>query len=97
MVKLPSGGQQPTVTLPTLIVSQLVDYALATLWQADQQEGCCPRCCNPCAALKALLDTGRLDDVARPLGRDSSFWFEAGNCVDRVWLTAAWRMTSCHA
>lgn len=85
-----------TVDLPAGVISQLVDYALAMLWQADQQEGCCPKCCNACAALQALDETGQLDEFARRYGRGSFYWYEPADRVNRAWLNEAWRMTGCH-
>lgn len=78
--------------------SWLVEAALDQIWYGEQEEdslGCCPTCCAPCAALKALLDAGTLDDAVRH--RTTSSWWDATNGrVDRDWLSKAWRMTSCH-
>jgi hypothetical protein len=92
------------VRLPREVVERLVEYAMDMLWSTDQDArmapsydgGCCPICCTPCSALKLLLDTDRLDELA-VRGKGSSWWSTTENGVDRGFLEHAWRKTSCHA
>lgn len=90
---------ESTVTMLAETAAFLVAGHLADLYMADQDEGCCPECCAPCAALKQLLDAGQLDDIARPYyeaggGQGSDIWVDGQ--VDRELLKRAWRMTDCH-
>lgn len=80
-------------------VGKLACFALDELWQDDQFDGCCPRCCAACSGLHALLHLGILDQVvasAQPVAEGSPWWLQTG-MVDRDLLAGAWRMTICHA
>lgn len=87
------------VYIDSMLLAQLLEFAITELWYADQDEGCCWRCCSPCSVLKQLYDDKRLDDLVRPrhegehLGADAT-WTLAR--VDREFLNHAWRLTSCH-
>lgn len=88
----------PDVTMPAEVAEELAAFALAKLWDADQNEGgCCPRCCPTCAALKRLLDADQLDDIVREQERGGDMWDAERDQVDRAWLERAWRMTECHS
>lgn len=84
------------VTVDADIAAWLVAHALDSLWLADQEHGCCPECCGPCAALLRLTNDGSVDDIAAPYQTgDASMWWVDGQ-VDREFLARAWRMTACH-
>ncbi len=86
-----------TVTLPAEAAMFLVAGHINMLASADEDEGCCPVCCGPCAALKTLLDAGQLDDIVRTYGSQGWDWWDAETGqVDRGLLARAWRMTQCH-
>lgn len=77
--------------------ASLARFALDVLYQADQDGGCCPLCCAPCAALRSLRFTGRLNDiVAQDPGSTQSVWWVEGQGVNDGFLRHAWRMTGCH-
>ena len=81
--------------LSPFAVAGLARFALDQLWQAED-EGCCPTCCDPCGALRDLLDAGVLDRLlAVSSGATGSSWWVDGK-VDRAWLARAWRRTDCH-
>lgn len=84
------------VAMDAQVAAFLIAGALDDLWYADQEEGCCPQCCAPCAALKQLLDAGRLDDLVRPYEEQFSSETWLNGEVDRNFLARAWRMTDCH-
>jgi hypothetical protein len=78
----------------------LAAFALGALHAEDQDEGCCPKCCAPCAALNHLAATGQLDRIAGDyVARtgECDWWDAAAGRVDPVWLARAWRLTDCHA
>jgi hypothetical protein len=88
---------EPVVAMLAETAAFLVAGHLSILYRADQEEGCCPECCAPCAGLKQLLDVGQLDDIARPYYEkegSSDIWVNGQ--VDREFLKRAWRMTDCH-
>lgn len=86
-----------TVTMPAEAAMFLVAGHLNQLHAADQDEGCCPVCCGPCFALKALLDGGQLHDIARGYAAGGwDCWDAAADRVDRALLARAWRQTECH-
>lgn len=76
----------------------LVCYALDQLWVQGEDDGCCPQCCAPCSVLKELQDSGLLNALVRQapehLWLNAAWWINL--MVDPEWLSAAWRMTSCH-
>jgi hypothetical protein len=80
-------------------ISQLACFALDELWQDDQFDGCCPRCCAACTGLATLLTLGILDRVVEfhhtGFEQDSAWWLDS-RMVDRKFLASAWRMTTCH-
>jgi len=79
----------------------LTHHALNELWIDDL--GCCPKCCTPCAALKALDDDGILDavvlewheyqDGTKVFRDDTPPWFVNGK-VDRSWMYHQWTIGS---
>lgn len=81
-----------TVTLPLQVAEWLVSSALSQLWiQIQGGDTCCPVCCAPCAALKRLMDLGKLDDLARPVSHGDYLWDPVADGVSRVFLDEAWR------
>lgn len=92
----PGRSEEPAVVVDRTVLEWLVLHALNTLWGSDQEDGCCDRCCAPCAAIRLLLDDGRLDDAIRDRGPSHSWWDDATAGVDRGWLERAWRLTGCH-
>lgn len=86
-----------TVTMPARVAMFLTAGHLDHLHAADQDEGCCPVCCGPCSALKALLDAGQLDSIVRDYAAGGwDCWDTQAGQVDRRWLARAWRQTCCH-
>lgn len=79
------------------IAERLAGAHLDVLWYADGDGGCCPKCCNPCSALRRLLDAGQLDDIVRDYAPGSDWWNASAGRIDRAWLAVAWRMTDCHS
>lgn len=91
-----------------VLVGQLTHAALDRLWYAspgslpenptpediEDHSGCCPICCAPCGALKALLDNGTLEEwlLAWPGGHIEGcyYWDIKNNRVDRDFLAQAW-------
>lgn len=79
----------------------LAHHALNELWV--DTEGCCPKCCIPCAAVKALDDEGILDalireweeyaDGTKVFREDTTPWYVEG-VVDRIWLYNQWTVGS---
>lgn len=93
-----------TVTLPTLYVAQLAEYALDHLHAADQDQGCCPACCAACHGLWELDSLGHLNvlaaecaDYYRWSATGCVWWDAATRTVDEGLLYRAWRRTDCHA
>jgi hypothetical protein len=89
----------PGLAIGLTDAGRLVGFALDTLHAEDQDEGCCPECCAPCAALSHLAATGQLDRIAGDyVARtgDCDWWDRAAGWVNRAWLDRAWRMTDCH-
>jgi hypothetical protein len=80
----------------TEAVAWLVIHAINGLYQDDQEEGCCPKCCGPCLALKLLLDDGQLDDAVRIHADGYDWWDERVGMVKRSLFDNGWRMTACH-
>jgi len=80
------------------IYGTLVCCALDQLWVQGEEDGCCPRCCASCSALYELRQSKLLNALVQQapehLWLDSAWWVNL--MVDPEWLTAAWRMTSCH-
>lgn len=78
----------------------MTHHALNELWLDD--EGCCLKCCAPCAALKILDDDGILDFIVKEwqeydnglkvFREDTTPWFKDGQ-VDRTWLYAQWALS----
>lgn len=62
-------------------------------------QGCCPECCGPCHAVRALLDADQLDDILRGtyFSVGWSFWNDDLDQVDRAVLEHGWRMEDCHS
>jgi hypothetical protein len=97
----PLGGR---LTVDLVAVAWLAESTLDHIWYAEQDddwEGCCPRCCAPCAALKRLLDDGQLDELLThaPAAVNSEWWAVdhlGRGGVDREWLEKAWQLTACH-
>ncbi|MEU8334728.1 hypothetical protein [Micromonospora tulbaghiae] len=86
-----------TVTMPADVAMLMAAGHLNQLHAADQNEGCCPVCCGPCAALKTLLDAGQLDDIARGYAAGGwDVWDTERDQVNRAFLARAWRRTGCH-
>lgn len=85
-----------TVVVDRQILCWLTMAALNDIRAADDDIGCCPACCAPCAAVKALLDAGQLDDAVRERGPGWNWWDDTNNRVDRDLLVRAWRLTECH-
>ncbi|WP_431881695.1 hypothetical protein [Micromonospora chalcea] len=83
------------VTVERDVIAMLIDAELTHLWLTERDEGCCPECCAPCAALKRLLELGQLDDLIRSRAGRNDWWDADNDQVDRVWLAAAWRRTDC--
>lgn len=94
-----------TVEMPTLTAAYLVAGHVHDLWDSwvsdEDRPGCCNRCCEPCKALKDLLDRGMLDTLyevyekhMRPGGgdysEDSDVWDTRNQQVNRKLLTEAW-------
>lgn len=90
------GERDAARAIPQQTIRWLAEYAMSQLFAAEQDMGCCPRCCGACAALRQLLDAGQLDDLMREDGPSSYWWDHVGGRVDRAWLDRAWRMTKCH-
>lgn len=86
------------VTMPATAAMFLAAGHLNHLHAVDQEDdGCCPVCCGPCAALKALLDAGQLDSIVRDYAAGGwDCWDTNADQVDRRWLARAWRQTDCH-
>lgn len=82
------------VTVPAVVIGQLAAEALNRI----DDEGCCPRCCAPCHAVRTLLTLGQLDAIMRTFiiecGGGWRWW--DGDRVDRAWLADAWARTDCH-
>lgn len=96
---LTHGTGPNTLTVDLEAVARLATAALDHLvWDGCSAPGspCCPVCCEPCAAIKRLLDDGILDRllVHDPSVSGSSWWAtdHCGNAgVDREWLARCWR------
>lgn len=86
---------QDVVVVNREVMALLLDAALDKLWYAEQEEGCCPRCCAECVALRRLLESDQLDDLVRSRAEGNDWWDAANNRVDRDWLARAWRFTDC--
>lgn len=82
--------------IPEALFALMVQACMDHLGDADQAEGCCPRCCASCAAIRGLLDAGILDGAGRSAGLGSAWWDPIFRQVDRSWLGSAWRRESCH-
>jgi hypothetical protein len=82
------------VTLDHTVAGWLVAGHLNQLYSADQDLGCCPVCCGPCSALKALAESGQLEECLGDTAAGCDYWVDGR--VDRSFLTRAWRMTCCH-
>lgn len=61
----------------------------------EDLDGCCARCCGPCGTLKRLLDTGQLDDIARPYRDGWLWWDKTRDQVHRAGLAAVWAAEKC--
>jgi len=83
------------VAVDRRILTWLTMAALTDICVADDDIGCCPACCAPCAAIKALLTAGQLDDTVRDRGPGWDWWDESRSEVDRELLARAWRLTKC--
>lgn len=95
--ELPEG---PTVRNQTLVhrdaVAWLAVHALNELYIADQEEGCCPKCCGPCRALDLMREDGSLDWLVRKQGDGNDWWDPDRRMVDPKLFGRAWRRTDCH-
>jgi len=65
----------------------------------DQEEGCCPLCCNFCWVLK---DMYRLDLLEKTIlqapertYQDAGWWDDDQKAVKRSWLTSQWLKFDC--
>lgn len=78
-------------------VRRLTLHAMNSLYQADQDEGCCHVCCAPCEALWEMFHLNQLDDVLRDDG-PGHYWWIGGHQggVSTAFLASAWRNRSCH-
>ncbi|HWB36943.1 MAG TPA: type II toxin-antitoxin system HicB family antitoxin [Rugosimonospora sp.] len=88
------------ITINDKALAGLVAHALNQLdgWDHPQDDhGCCPYCCAPCASLKALDEAGQLDDAVRPIADGYVWWDSDTGAVDRGWMARAWRETDCHS
>lgn len=84
-----------TVVLDALTAAYLVDGALNHLWDAvcaEKAGGCCPGCCNQCAAVLQLEQTGQLDALVAPFAERfaAGLWAAGSGRVDRRLLDRAW-------
>lgn len=76
-----------TVSLPETAAAGLVAHALNTI----DEDGCCPVCCAPCAALADLDHAGLLDQFAgRAVAEIGAHTWWVDGRVDRRWLSDAW-------
>lgn len=88
------------ITVDNTTLAGLVAHALNQLdgWDQPQDDhGCCPYCCAPCASLKALDEAGQLDNAVRPIADGYVWWDANAGTVDRGWMARAWRETDCHS
>lgn len=74
----------------------LTHHALNELYTSE--DGCCTKCCAPCAALKELDEQGILEEVVHlwefhddgtPTLIDDGAWWKNGK-VDRSWMYHQW-------
>lgn len=84
------------VTVPTDVMSRLVNGLLYRLWSSGCEVPCWRHCCGPCRALAHLFDSGQLDRLLRRLyERDAASvwpWFNGKDRrLDRAWLARVWR------
>jgi hypothetical protein len=66
--------------------------ALALLWSDADDDGCCHRCCNTCAALFFLDQRGLLDAILRewPDNAVDDAMFLDDGILDRSWVYRQW-------
>lgn len=76
--------------------AMLLEHAINELFQAEQDEGCCFKCCGPCSVIYEKLLDGTLDRAVAARSSGSSWWDEGQQQVDRQFLHSAWRLTACH-
>lgn len=79
-------------------VAGIIAFAIDKLYYADQEDGCCPKCCAACRSLQLMVNEGTLDLAVHPyvIEGQPDWWNEETGQVDREFLTRAWRMTDCH-